>query len=780
MTGSETPTQTLTRRDAKRREVVLAGLVRLPLLVSAALAVGVAGWGFARVLGPQASVLPVVLGAAGPALLLAGVCAVRPRRVPPPATVTLPLSLLLLGVGGPLVASAAAPGPGPAEALRAFGGTWRTLLLSTLPAVADSAAVLAVLVVVWVAGALAAEAALRSRVVALALVPPVVVLAIAVALGLPAGGSALVLAAVLAGVAAAHLALSRVVPEPGRGSPPVPLPPDRVSAVLRAGTVLLVGALAAGVGAALGPRLPFAADRPPFDPRVLVQPPEDTATGLSPLSRVTQWLASPPSPLFAVEGDLGPQDHLRQVSLDSYDGTSWNTSETYVVAGTRLAEPDGDLPTRQVTTRVGVGSLPGPWLPAPARAVGVDGVVAKVAPATGDLVTAGQPLAGAVYEVTSAVPDVDPGTLVSAGTGADPELDALRETPDGLPAALSETARTATANGTTPVERLLLLERWMRENLTYDPAALPGHSYGVLERFVEPGSVGTMEQFAAAYALMARDLGLASRVTVAFTPGTAAADPVRSATVEGEVPVEPPPLGGDPAAGDPASLLGPDAVTVTTRDALAYPEVWLEGAGWVTFYPVPLPGTSQQQELLSGVGAPPDRVDLEDVTSAAQDRQDPDADAELEETPQERSLVEQVLLGTGAGLAALLLWLAVVAVWRGSSRRRQRGSGAERDRVLGAWRYVLAALEVAGVSRVGTLTSEQVVERGRLVVDADAVPSLVSVAGAARRSLYSPHPVGEDDAGAAWDDADAVARSARRGRGWPSRLLDLAVPPRRF
>ena len=249
-----------------------------------------------------------------------------------------------------------------------------------------------------------------------------------------------------------------------------------------------------------------------------------------------------------------------------------------------------------------------------------------------------------------------------------------------------------------------------------------------------------MEQFAAAYAVMARHLGLASRVTIAFTPG---------------------------------------AATVTTRDALAYPEVWLEGAGWVPFYPVPLPGTSsQEQDLLGGVGAPPDRVDLQDVTSPSQP-QDPDADAELEESPDERGLLAQVLLGLGAAVVAAALWLAVVAVWRVLALRRRRSTGSSTERVLGAWQQVLAALEAAGIGRVGTLTSEQVVERGRLVVEPETVPALAGVAGLARRSLFSPHPAGPDDVTSAWQQAEAVVRSARRSRGRISRLLDLAVPPRR-
>ena len=194
---------------------------------------------------------------------------------------------------------------------------------------------------------------------------------------------------------------------------------------------------------------------------------------------------------------------------------------------------------------------------------------------------------------------------------------------------------------------------------------------------------------------------------------------------------------------------------------------------------MPLPGTSpQEQELLGGVGAPPDRVELQDVTSPSP-ADDPDADAELTETPDERGLVSQVALGLGAAAAALAGWLVVVALWRLLALRRRRSVGSARERVLGAWQHGLAALESAGVGRVRTLTSEQVVARGRLVLEPETMPALAGLAGAARRSLFSPHPVESDDATTAWEQAEAVAASARRSRGRVSALLDLAVPPRR-
>ncbi|HEX5534614.1 MAG TPA: transglutaminaseTgpA domain-containing protein [Actinomycetales bacterium] len=764
---------------------------RLPLVLTTALAVAVAAWGFSRVIEPGDALLPVLVGAFGPALVISVavlLTAVLRRPKPPPLGVTLPLSLLL-GIGlGPVLGSGLAQGPGPVDSLRAFGDTWRTLLTTTLPAVADSPTVTAILLLVWVATAFAVEAALRARATALALAPTVLVLAVVVGYGLPAGGMApLLLSGAVAAVAAIHVGLARSVPAPGRDRADLPPSPDRLSALTRAGAVLVVALVAATVGMTAAPRMPFIGARPPFDPRVLVEPPQDTSLGLSALSRVSQWLAEPAHPLFAVDGDLDPStDRLRLVSLDRYDGRAWTDSQEYVVAGTRLpAGPDAPhaAADRTLELNVALGALPGNWLPAPDRARAVRGVTVKVAPESGDLVTAGQPVAGARYAVTSEVHRADPRALVSAGGGAEPWLDPMRVLPDGRPDVFAKAAQEATAAGTTPIQQLLLLERWMQENLEYDPAALPGHSSGLLERFVDQSngkSGGTMEQFAAAYAVMARELGFASRVTVGFTPGTAADDPERMASVDTGIKRPEVQAPSDPRLADPGSVLGEGARVVTTRDAMAWPEVWLDGAGWVAFYPVPLPGAAQEQDVISGVGAPPDRVELEDVTPSGSHAQPDTEQPELEETPEQPGVAQQVLLGLATATGALALWLGVVALWRKLARRRSRTRGTPRERVLRAWRQVLGDLDGAGLERVRTLTGEQVVAAGRPLVAEKDGDRLASLAEASRRALFSGRDVSDAEAEKAWDDADAVTRGAARRRGLAGRALELLVPPRRL
>lgn len=760
---------------------------RLPLLLTAVIGSGVAGWGFSRVLEPSAAVWPVLVGALVPALLLAAasLAARAVARPTPPATITVPLSLLLAFVAGPFVADRLAQAAGPVtgfDALRAFGGTWRTLLTTTLPAAADAPTVLALLLVVWMSSLIAGEAALRSRFALLPFVPAVLVLGVAVALGLPAGGSAMLLSAVLVVVGALHVALARALPAPGASGGVMAPSPDTLSAVYRVVSVCVVAALAALVGTVVGPRLPWADQRAPFDPRQYVQPPQESSAGQSPLSRVSSWLAGPVRPLFAVDGDLGPTDTLRWVSLDRYDGTAWTTDEAYVVAGPRLPDgPEGDrgLTSRTVSTRVAVGTLPGPWLPAPDRADAVRDLTVKVAPRSGDVVGTTPATAGSVYSVDSTVRDLDDEWVKAAGAGSAPFLDGLRSVPDDLPDNIGATAEEAVAGATSDIQRLLLLEQWMRKNLLYDPAGLPGHSAKTLGDFVAPEQSGTMEQFAAAYAVMARHLGYASRVTVAFTPGTAADDPARIAPVEGAVAVDSSPLTSDPDLVEPTRLLGGEGTEVTTRDVVVFPEVWLGELGWRAFYPVPVPGASADQEIVQGLGAEPDTLDLTDISPQSGPGTQADVDPpELQESGTPLGFWAGVALAGVTLVGALLVWVLGVLVVTHLRRRRRRASGTPRERVLAAWREVQDGLSSAGVDRVRTMTGQQAVAAGSRLVGEQVAAPLTAVSGAATRALFGRDGVDEAAAAQAWESADAVDRQVRRHRGWKGRLVDAVAPGR--
>src|SRR5207302_2952554 len=120
---------------------------------------------------------------------------------------------------------------------------------------------------------------------------------------------------------------------------------------------------------------------------------------------------------------------------------------------------------------------------------------------------------------------------------------------------LQRFALQATAGAGTPYQEALQLADYLRANEVNDVTAPPGHSYRNLEFFLTTSHHGTSEQFATTYALMARTLGLPSRVVVGFRPGR----------VSGGV------------------------WQVRSGDVLIWPEVDFRGLGWVPFYPTPDP-----------------------------------------------------------------------------------------------------------------------------------------------------------------------------------------------
>src|SRR5947208_7596710 len=112
------------------------------------------------------------------------------------------------------------------------------------------------------------------------------------------------------------------------------------------------------------------------------------------------------------------------------------------------------------------------------------------------------------------------------------------------------------AGAAGPYQQAMPLHDFLRNNDPYDlDNVQPGHSDDHLRYFLFKSKTGYCEQFAGAFAAMARSIGLPARVAVGFTPG----------------------------AYDEAL----DVFHVTTKEAHAWPEVHINGLGWVAFEPTP-------------------------------------------------------------------------------------------------------------------------------------------------------------------------------------------------
>lgn len=473
----------------------------------------------------------------------------------------------------------------------------------------------------------------------------------------------------------------------------------------------------------------------PFDPRSVVDPPVVDAEVPSPLPQLAAWTANPDVELLTTAGDSAP---LRLVVLDDYDGTQWRAATRYGPLGVEAEEPGlpaGDVRAR-FTVAVRVGALGGSWLPTPGEPTGISGLSAGdalVDPRTGTLL-APEGAEGADYEVTAVVDAPDPADLPGADVPGrdDPAAAPYLALPDPLPYELSTYAALVTRGTTTPYERAAAIERSVRGDRVLSDRAISGSALWRVEDFLlgDPATTagaqeGTSEQFATAFAVVARQGGLPTRVVVGFRPGDE--QPDGSRVVRGE-------------------------------QALAWPEVYFDDLGWVPFNPTP------DQDLFEDRPEPPPPAPDEagaqptdQPADEATDADDPEPGVDAEQTGwwnrQEArwGLVGGVVLG----VPALLLLARAVR----SSLHRRRGAA-------GAWAEVLDGLVLAGRPARASQTAPEV---GEEVAMRHGTPEAAALARAADAAAFAP-------AGSGTAGSTADGRERRRGLRRVRRALRRSLP----
>ena len=212
---------------------------------------------------------------------------------------------------------------------------------------------------------------------------------------------------------------------------------------------------------------------------------------------------------------------------------------------------------RDFTSAVQIDDLSSRILPVPPGTIALSGTAARLTSvgAVSDTATT----SGLHYTTLSTRPVTEPESL--AGTApATTYPPALVQTdtalPD-LPPSIEALARAVTAGAQGPLAQAELLVNWFRSGpfrYTLDPPPSPPGA-DPLVSFLTQTRSGSCEQFAGAYVVLARTLGLPSRVVVGFTAGR---------------------------------YSGPGEVTIRGADAHAWPQVYLgPRAGWVSFEPTP-------------------------------------------------------------------------------------------------------------------------------------------------------------------------------------------------
>lgn len=738
---------------AQRSEVTRAGVAagglsrgrRLWSLLPVAALTGAAGYGFARIFAP-ADLLPVLAVAVpGPIALSAVLSGLlgRGRRA---ATALWP-SVLLTVVAWVAVVSAtlfrAAGGGLPTgPALRA---SWSSLLdaphalLSTiLPAPGDPELLVLPHAVVWLAAFTSAELALRTRAPLLPALPAVLAFGFPQVLGVDGPGSSYPVVGALAG-ATALLVLIR----------------SRARLSLRAAVlglpVVAVLGLAAGL---LGPYVPGLGA--PYDPRDAVTPPTVRPESTSPLDQVAAWLRDGDASVFTVRTDgAGDPGNYRLAVLDTYNGTTWSSSAELTRTGGRVPAEKGVDPgrTKTLRQRFTVQSLPGIWLPAADRPVAVsapEGTDLSVDADSGVLSTGRRIPGGFTYTATSQVPLYDDQRLGYAAVADDPRLVELPRTdPAGEPieavTSFRKVAERATRGSTYPYQQAVQLAKWLSTNYRYDPEALPGHTYRNLEFFLTDGKRGTSEQFAASFAVLARTLGLPTRVVVGFRAGQRT------------------------AAG---------TWQVRGQDVLAWPEVEFKGIGWVPFYPTP-GKASQGGSSVAPAGQSKERQDDDQRISQGTRPSTAPHKPGAEETTAGGASGSGLPAWVYAPVALAVLGTAYVlyALWVPYRRRARRRKDPDVGRrVLGAWQQIVERLTEIGLPATGAHTAEEVAAFGSSRVGGAAGEHLPMLAGLVNEVGYAGRVPDMASAKAAWAHCDAIERTVLRTVPRRTRLIRTLRP----
>ncbi|WP_312183215.1 DUF3488 and transglutaminase-like domain-containing protein, partial [Arthrobacter sp.] len=274
--------------------------------------------------------------------------------------------------------------------------------------------------------------------------------------------------------------------------------------------------------------------------------------------------------------------YLRSTTLEDFSGSRWapDTRSDSRRLGTSSMMPaermDESIPTTVTTTVIGSSTYSSPWLLAPYAPSSISEVGGAWTwdPSTMTILSAdGNAEAQSSYQVRSVSPMVTSETLMGIGPAPENAVDPVfTDLPDNLPQIIKDTAREAVAAETTPYGQALALQSYLRgARFSYSLDApvdggYDGNGMDVLARFLEQRS-GYCVHFASAMAVMAREVGIPSRMGLGYAPGRA--------TDETRV-------------GDGGQEL--EEFAVDSRDAHAWPELYFEGVGWVRFEPTPSRG----------------------------------------------------------------------------------------------------------------------------------------------------------------------------------------------
>jgi transglutaminase-like putative cysteine protease len=264
-------------------------------------------------------------------------------------------------------------------------------------------------------------------------------------------------------------------------------------------------------------------------------------------------------------------DYLQLYVLDNLTDSGWtlfSQPKSTVRVDPQLPSPpgladaslDGTVSTTITVARdVGPDQLNALPVPYPATAIKAKGDL-EADRSTLMLFDTGPALGGLSYQVSSLVNIPSEESLNIAPAPPAVIRDHYLEVPPSYDS-LRAVAESIAGNAKSPFEKAVALQKYLAGGtFAYTLKAPTVLSASDLSRFLKVTKSGYCQQFSFAMAVLARLLGIPSRVAYGFTSG---------------------------------SPVGDDEWQVTTHDAHAWPELYFSGYGWLRFEPTPSGPTEQ-------------------------------------------------------------------------------------------------------------------------------------------------------------------------------------------
>lgn len=401
---------------------------------------------------------------------------------------------------------------------------------------------------------------------------------------------------------------------------------------------------------------------------------------------------------------LGP---LRSFTLMDFDGRSWSADVqdgplTSWETG-QLLLPEGQdanpLSRTQVEVAVAVDGLTDRYLPLTLAPRELEIAGSWQYDPTRDLVLGSEATtADTTYRMLAEVPTLTAAGLATQSSDDPPDQAALTMPGSAHDGDVTALAAQVTDGRPTTYDKALALQTYLRTSggFVYDEQIPPATSDDAVWDFLQDQR-GYCVQFATAMVVMARSLGLPARLAVGFLPGTD--------------------QGG--------------TVTVTGRQAHAWPEIWFDESGWVRFEPTPAVQTGAPPSWTFTTATGPTTPAAEDEPTATANRPTTTASA-----PPTTSAAGERAGASSAGwwVAGAALGFVGLGTWYATRRARPRRTDPEQ-----AWDAVRRALAGSGLTWTDATTPRQAVQalRESAILDDATFDAIKNVAAELERSRYA-------------------------------------------